>query len=196
MPTRLRRRMSNCWTIPQLENPGEVRDEPLLPSFLYLPGPVPIFRPAPSPLPWDEERGYVVGRLAQKRGVENAGRLVSSAKSLALAFRSGPDVATAALPRAGRSRKDLARGSQPAVPGAPAAGVGYEDARRAVPVAAGTGDRPGILRRRGTRTHPRGRPNRPAIRTSRCSKNRRQPSMPGSSGIPTGASASNSAISF
>ena len=24
--------------VPQLVNPGEIRDEPLLPSFLYLPG--------------------------------------------------------------------------------------------------------------------------------------------------------------
>ena len=66
--------------IPQLTNPGEVRDEDLLPSFLYLPGATDF--PAGSlALPWDESRDYVVGRLAQKRGVENAGRLVSSAKS-------------------------------------------------------------------------------------------------------------------
>ena len=66
--------------IPQLENPGEVRDESLLPSFLYLPGQA-DFPPGTIALPWDESRGYVVGRLAQKRGVDNVGRLVSSAKS-------------------------------------------------------------------------------------------------------------------
>ena len=66
--------------VPQLENPGEVRDEGLLPSFLYLPGPS-DFPEGTTALPWDSDRGYVVGRLAQKRGVENAGRLVSSAKS-------------------------------------------------------------------------------------------------------------------
>ncbi|HLH16226.1 MAG TPA: Hsp70 family protein [Bryobacteraceae bacterium] len=66
--------------IPQLENPGEVRDEGLLPSFLYLPG-ASDFPAGTTALPWDADRGYVVGRLAQKRGVENAGRLVSSAKS-------------------------------------------------------------------------------------------------------------------
>ncbi len=66
--------------IPQLVNPGEVRDEPLLPSFLYLPGPSDF--PAGSlALPWDANPPSVVGRLAQKRGVENVGRLVSSAKS-------------------------------------------------------------------------------------------------------------------
>lgn len=66
--------------IPQLTNPSEVRDENLLPSFLYLPGPSDF--PAGSiALPWDAGRSFVVGQLAQKRGSENAGRLVSSAKS-------------------------------------------------------------------------------------------------------------------
>ena len=66
--------------IPQLVNPGEVRDEDLLPSFLYLPGPS-DFQAGTIALPWDETSRFVTGRLAQKRGVENAGRLVSSAKS-------------------------------------------------------------------------------------------------------------------
>jgi molecular chaperone DnaK (HSP70) len=50
--------------ISQLVNPGEEREEPLLPSFLFLEGDRPI-----------------VGVLAQKKGLDNAGRLVSSAKS-------------------------------------------------------------------------------------------------------------------
>ncbi len=66
--------------IPQLENPGEVRNEGLLPSFLYLPGAT-DFPAGTTALPWDPGREYVTGRLAQKRGVENAGRLVSSSKS-------------------------------------------------------------------------------------------------------------------
>jgi hypothetical protein len=69
--------------IPQLTNPAEVREENLLPSFLYLPG-ASDFPQGSLGLPWDSDpadRGYVTGRLAQKRGVENAGRLVSSAKS-------------------------------------------------------------------------------------------------------------------
>jgi hypothetical protein len=66
--------------ISQLVNPGEVRDEPLLPSFLYLPGPADF--PAGSiALPWDSSPQFVVGTLAQKRGAEVANRLVSSAKS-------------------------------------------------------------------------------------------------------------------
>jgi hypothetical protein len=70
--------------VPQLVNPGEVRDEDLLPSFLYLPG-ASDFPAGSLALPWGEdraeERSFVIGRLAQKRGVENVGRLVSSAKS-------------------------------------------------------------------------------------------------------------------
>jgi len=66
--------------IAQLTNPGEVREEDLLPSFLYLPGGADF--PAGSlALPWNGEPGFLVGQLAQKRGAENAGRLVSSAKS-------------------------------------------------------------------------------------------------------------------
>jgi len=66
--------------IPQLVNPGEVSEEGLLPSFLYLPGPS-DFPAGMIALPWDAGRTYVVGKLAQKRGAENAGRLVNSAKS-------------------------------------------------------------------------------------------------------------------
>jgi molecular chaperone DnaK (HSP70) len=66
--------------VPQLVNPGEVRDEPLLPSFLYLPGPS-DFPVGSIALPWDESPKYVAGALAQKRGAEVASRLVASAKS-------------------------------------------------------------------------------------------------------------------
>ena len=65
--------------ISQLVEPGEVREEPLLPSFLFLEGDPPI-----------------VGVLAQKRGLENAGRLVSSAKSW-LSY-AGVDRSAAILP--------------------------------------------------------------------------------------------------
>ena len=66
--------------IPQLVNPGELRDEPLLPSFLYIPGSSDF--PAGSiAVPWDAAPNYVTGTLAQKRGAEVASRLVASAKS-------------------------------------------------------------------------------------------------------------------
>ena len=66
--------------IPQLTNPGEMREQDLLPSFLYLAGKT-DFPEGSLALPWGGDGASVVGRLAQKRGVENAGRLVSSAKS-------------------------------------------------------------------------------------------------------------------
>jgi molecular chaperone DnaK (HSP70) len=70
----------SLFPVPQVVNPGEVREEPLLPSFLYLPGALDF--PAGSlALPWDQQPGPLVGQLAQKRGVESPGRLVSSAKS-------------------------------------------------------------------------------------------------------------------
>jgi hypothetical protein len=81
--------------IPQLENPGEVREENLLPSFLYLPGAA-DFPEGTLALPWDAGRKFVAGRLAQKRGAENAGRLVSSAKSWL--SHSGVDRTSALLP--------------------------------------------------------------------------------------------------
>ena len=66
--------------IPQLVNPAELREEPLLPSFLYIPGSADF--PAGSlALPWDASPALVTGALAQKRGAEVASRLVASAKS-------------------------------------------------------------------------------------------------------------------
>jgi hypothetical protein len=66
--------------VPQLVNPGEVAARTLLPSFLYLPGPLDF--PAGSlGLPWDPAPAHVVGELARRRGAEHAARLVASAKS-------------------------------------------------------------------------------------------------------------------
>jgi len=66
--------------IPQMVNPGEVREEPLLPSFLYIPA-ANDFPAGSLGLPWDEAPRYITGALAQKRGTEVASSLVASAKS-------------------------------------------------------------------------------------------------------------------
>ena len=66
--------------IPQLVSANEVAAEPLLPSFLYIPGER-DFPPGSIALPWDQEPQFVVGKLAQRRGAEVSSRLVSSAKS-------------------------------------------------------------------------------------------------------------------
>ena len=83
--------------VPQLVNPGELRDEPLFPSFLYLPGPS-DFPTGSLALPWNEAPAEVAGELARKRGTENAGRLISSAKSW-LSY-GGVDRTSALLPAA------------------------------------------------------------------------------------------------
>ncbi len=66
--------------IAQLVNPGEVGDLDLLPSSLYIPGANEFVEGALA-LPWNPQPEYITGRLARVRGVENATRLVSSAKS-------------------------------------------------------------------------------------------------------------------
>src|SRR3954452_15798751 len=66
--------------IPQLVNPGEVAPLDLLASTLYIPGPN-EFVEGSLALPWNERAQYIVGRLARNRGVENANRVVNSAKS-------------------------------------------------------------------------------------------------------------------
>jgi hypothetical protein len=66
--------------IPQVVQPGVVEERPLLPSFLYLPGPNEL--PAGSlKLPWDAGRDYAVGEFARQQGSLVPTRLVSSAKS-------------------------------------------------------------------------------------------------------------------
>jgi hypothetical protein len=66
--------------VPQLVSPGELARRPILPSFLYLPGPYDL--PAGSTrLPWDAQRSFAVGELAREQGALVPGRLVASAKS-------------------------------------------------------------------------------------------------------------------
>jgi DNA-K related protein/Hsp70 protein len=66
--------------ISQLVAPGDVQALPLLPSFLYLPGPHDLPAGATA-LPWHPEATDVVGQLARTTGAKVPGRLVSSAKS-------------------------------------------------------------------------------------------------------------------
>jgi molecular chaperone DnaK (HSP70) len=68
------------FAIPQVVAPGVVEERPLLPSFLYLPGPGE--QPAGAlKLPWDAKRDYCVGEFARVFGSQVPTRLVSSAKS-------------------------------------------------------------------------------------------------------------------
>ncbi len=66
--------------IPQLTGPGELREEPLFPSSLYLHGSK-EFAEGATALPWDPAPPFITGEWAKRRGVENSSRLVHSAKS-------------------------------------------------------------------------------------------------------------------
>src|SRR3954470_10242045 len=66
--------------VPQLVNPGEVAPRPLLPSFLYLPGPHDLPAGATA-LPWDAHPPHAIGEFARNHGSRIPGRLVTSAKS-------------------------------------------------------------------------------------------------------------------
>jgi molecular chaperone DnaK (HSP70) len=66
--------------IPQVVQPGVVEARPLLPSFLYLPGP--NEQPAGAlDVPWAGKRDFCVGEFARTFGSQVPTRLVSSAKS-------------------------------------------------------------------------------------------------------------------
>lgn len=66
--------------VPQVVHPGEVRAQPLLPSFLYLPSKVELPAGALA-LPWDPNASETVGELARTQGAGTPSRVISSAKS-------------------------------------------------------------------------------------------------------------------
>ncbi len=83
------------FAVPQLVAPGETKDRPLLPSFLYLPGPHDL-PPGATALPWDPQRNFAVGEFARNHGSKVPGRLVTSAKSWLC--HPGVDRSSALLP--------------------------------------------------------------------------------------------------
>ena len=82
--------------IPQVVQPGVVEERPLLPSFLYLPGPGE--QPAGSlKLPWAPDRDFAVGEFARslrQPGADPAGRL---GQVLAVSSGHRPPAAGAAV---------------------------------------------------------------------------------------------------
>ena len=65
--------------LPQVVDAGRVEERPLLPSFLFLPGPHDV-KESDLDLPWGNNM-RAVGEFARERGSEIPSRLVSSAKS-------------------------------------------------------------------------------------------------------------------
>ncbi len=66
--------------IPQLVGPGAVASEPMLPSFLYLPGEKDVPSDALA-LPWQDSIRHIAGEFARRRGAEIPHRLIHSSKS-------------------------------------------------------------------------------------------------------------------
>jgi hypothetical protein len=66
--------------IPQVVAAGQVQDNDLLPSFLYLPGPHDL-APGAIDLPWKKAPTDTAGLFARNHGAKVPGRQVSSAKS-------------------------------------------------------------------------------------------------------------------
>ena len=66
--------------VAQLVGPGEVAEQPLLPSFLLLPTALEV-APEQMALPWNARPGWAVGAFARDRGSELPHRVVASAKS-------------------------------------------------------------------------------------------------------------------
>jgi molecular chaperone DnaK (HSP70) len=66
--------------VPQLVAPGETAPRPMLPSFLYLPGPHEL-PPGAARLPWKDDADRIVGEFARVQGARIPGHLVASAKS-------------------------------------------------------------------------------------------------------------------
>jgi molecular chaperone DnaK (HSP70) len=64
----------------QVQRPGQVAAQPLLPSCLYLPGPHELAAGATA-LPWHAAPPQVAGEFARWQGARVPGRLVASAKS-------------------------------------------------------------------------------------------------------------------
>jgi molecular chaperone DnaK (HSP70) len=69
--------------IPQLVALNDVSERSLLPSFLYLPSPK-EFPVGSLELPWNKAADRVLGSFARDHGAKVPGRLVGSAKELAL----------------------------------------------------------------------------------------------------------------
>jgi hypothetical protein len=68
------------FNVPQVVAAGQVQEHPLLPSFLYLPGPHDL-APGSIDLPWRKNPPDTVGLFARNHGAKVPGRQVTSAKS-------------------------------------------------------------------------------------------------------------------
>jgi hypothetical protein len=66
--------------IPQIVSPGEIKNQPVLPSFLLLPEAHDVPKNGLA-LPWNLKKDLAIGEFARNRGAELPSKLISSAKS-------------------------------------------------------------------------------------------------------------------
>ena len=81
--------------VPQVQRPGQVAAQPLLPSCIYLPSEHEL-APGAAGLPWEASPELIVGEFARWQGSRVPGRLVASAKSWLC--HNGVDRTAAILP--------------------------------------------------------------------------------------------------
>ncbi len=104
--------------IPQLVAANQVESRDTLPSF-HFQAPPQNLAEGSLRLPWHtDDQDWCVGVMARDEGVKSPGRLIASAKSLALPFRCRPVGEIVALARRRRRRALVTRGSQCPLPGA------------------------------------------------------------------------------
>ena len=104
---------ANLFGIAQVVNPGEVREEALLPSFLFLPGAADF--PAGSlALPWKGFRGWRAGPEARRRESRPPGVF---GEVVAVAFGRGPHGGDSAGQRSRGRQEGIAGRSLAALPG-------------------------------------------------------------------------------
>ena len=70
----------HSFELPQLVSPGAVSENPLLPSFLYLPGEHEVDKKA-TKLPFESDPDVVIGTWARDQGARVPHRMVTSSKS-------------------------------------------------------------------------------------------------------------------
>ena len=68
----------NDFPVPQVQRPGQVAAQPLLPSCIYLPGEHELAAGSTA-LPWEQSPELIVGEFARWQGARVPGRLVSGA---------------------------------------------------------------------------------------------------------------------
>ncbi len=173
-----------AFDVPQLVAPGETAPRPMLPSFLYLPGPHEL-PPGSGDTPWAEGSDRIVGEFARIQGARVPAAPRLQRQELALPPGRRPRGRHPALGRPERGAAGLAGRRLGRVPAAHPRRLGCDVRARRSGVAlrktGGGPDRPGLVRRGRARADGRGGEARGLSGRSRSWRSRRRRSTAGSS---------------